>query len=152
MNKSSSSSSSSSASSACIVVKQPPKAGAQKSTKSTSNRLEVVQASQGVMAPNGKRVTIIPKTTFTPEVVEKLSTLPAGGELFIHKWREVSSKFGGKTFILYTFPDEEGYERAYWANYGVEQVIKGEKVELGVGGLYILKDEDGKYTYGSFDL
>ena len=104
------------------------------------------------MAPNGKRVTIIPKTTFTPEVVEKLSTLPAGGELFIHKWREVSSKFGGKTFILYTFPDEEGYERAYWANYGVEQVIKGEKVELGVGGLYILKDEDGKYTYGSFDL
>ena len=97
-------------------------------------------------APNGSKIKYF-STSLQDEVVEKLKDLSEGGQLYFHRWKEVNGKFG-PTHILYTYPDEDGHERAFWGNYRSDRYVR--LLNMETQGLLIAKIDDELF-YGSFD-
>ena len=145
----------------CMVV-QSPKANQKKTTKAPSPhpKVNIAALSNYVaknitlpkVASNGQEIQYLEtEPSFRREDTKKLNTLERGETIEIYRWRQIRSQFGnGVSFILYTKPDEEGNERAFWSITLIDNYIQEHKPNMEEIGFSITKLEESNFKVGTF--
>ena len=105
------------------------------------------------IACNGSEINYIePENTYKREETKKLNTLENGDTIEIERWKQINTKFGnGVSFVLYTKPDEEGDEQAYWSIPVLDKYIQNHNPDMETVGFSITKIDDNNHKVGIFN-
>ena len=105
------------------------------------------------IALNGSEINYIePENTYKREETKKLNALENGETIEIERWKQISSRFGnGVTHVLYSKPDEEGNEQAYWSISIIDNYIQNHKPDMESVAFSVTKIEDNNFKVGIFN-